>query len=503
MNVSETLKLWLGRKSVRGALLIIVLIAVYGLLNSGDEAPVVAEEVKQTVVETTTAKSYTDDQSLSLIGSVRAFSEAKITSEKAGRVVSVNVNLGQQVQAGAVIGTLENASERASVLQAEGAYDAAVAASAQNGIGVGEAATNLTRAQNTALTSLKSAFNTINNAVVSDIDVYYNQPQTPAPRLTIAGKGNTRSLEMQRVALETSLADWKILVDSLTTDSNLLSAIDTSEANINSVLNMVDTFLTIFREDENMSRTNDFTNLRSSIINTLSSLDSSKTGLESAFDTVRRAELAASGGTTSASDAQVKQALGSLRAAQANLAKTILRSPISGAVNSLSIRQGDFINSFTEVAIVANNSALEIVTFVSDEELPLISVGDEVIIENKYTGVITQIAPAVDVDTRKTEVRIAAQETTIANGDTVKITKNIELDETLEMAIQVPLTAVKFAREDGSIFVVEDGMIKARPVTLGNVLGNSVEIIAGLDFDTEFVVDARGLTEGEAVQIQN
>ena len=501
--MSETMKLWLGRKSIRGAILIAVLVIIFFALNSEDEVAEVAEEASNTVVRTTTAVNYTDSQSLTLIGDVRAFSEARITSERAGRVVNVNVNLGQQIQAGAVIATLENASERASVLQAEGVYDAAVAAAAQNGIGIGEAATNLTRAKNSALTTIRSAFNTINNAVVSDIDTYFNQPQTPAPRLTIAGKGNTRALEMQRVAIEADLTNWETYLDSVTLDSDLLLAIERSESSVDNVLDMIGTFLFVFKEDENISRTNEFTSLRTNIINTQAALDNARTGLESATDVVRRAELSAAGSINSAADAQIKQALGSLRAAQANLNKTILRTPISGAVNSLSIRQGDFINSFAQVAIVANNSALEIVTFVSDDELPLIKEGENVIVEGRFTGTITQIAPAVDIATRKTEVRIAVQETDIANGDTVKITKDIVLDEESDISVQVPLTAVKFSRDDGSIFVIENDMTVSRPVVLGNILGNSVEIVEGLGITEEFVIDARGLVEGEVVEIQN
>ncbi len=49
--------------------------------------------------------------------------------------------------------------------------------------------------------------------------------------------------------------------------------------------------------------------------------------------------------------------------------------------------------------------------------------------------------------------------------------------------------------------MVEDGVLKKVPVTLGNVFGTNVVVEEGLDIDSEFVLDARGRNEGEEVQV--
>jgi multidrug efflux pump subunit AcrA (membrane-fusion protein) len=124
-----------------------------------------------------------------------------------------------------------------------------------------------------------------------------------------------------------------------------------------------------------------------------------------------------------------------------------------------------------------------------------------VFIENEYEGRISQIAPSVDSTTRKTEVRIATENTEIKNGDTVTITK--EIQETANTSIIVPLTAVKFEIEDGYIFTVENGKLVQNNVKLGVVRGSSVEILDGLTAVQEFVVDARGLVAGNEVSVSN
>lgn len=512
MNVIERIKPFLARRYVRIALILLV-IALLGLFNKYSSIDVTldnSDSEKQLVSVTTPAK-YLGDESLSLIGSVRAFTEATVTTERSGRVVGVNVKLGQKIQAGTIIATLENALERASVLQAEGVYDAAVAASAQSGVGLNEAQNVLRNAKNSAVSTFKSSYNTVNGIVVNSIDSFFSNPNTGIIGLKIDGRGFTSQLNTERIEYRVLLPTWQSRVNSISIDSELRAELEYAKENTARTINFVDTFLAVFNQQGDSSRYTQaelqslgstYTNLRSSLITVQSSINAALSGLTSAEDTVQRAQLSASGGTTSAADAQIKQALGSLRAAQANFAKSILRAPVSGTVNSLSVRTGDFINAFTPVAIVANNNALEIVTYVSDVELASIQKGDEVIVENEYIGRITEIAPAVDVNTHKTEVRIATEGTSIKNGDTVRITKDIVVENKSDNVVRVPLTAIKFERENGLVFIVIDGKLVSRPVTLGTILGNSVEIIDGLSSEEDFVVDVRGLVVGSEVEIK-
>jgi RND family efflux transporter MFP subunit len=405
-----------------------------------------------------------------------------------------------------VIATLENSSERASVLQAEGAYEAALALKEQNSVSVTEAQNQLLASKERAITDLRSAYNTTNSAVVIDIDQFFTNPNSGIPGLRIGGRGFTQTLNNERIAYQDLLPEWQARVNQLNANSDLYEEITYAQSNAQRTIDLVDIFLTIFDkrdDDEDRDAEIQFISLKNSLNQVLAELNQSRTNLKSAEDSLERSRLNASGGQVSSADAQIKQALGALQSAQANLAKTILRSPISGTVNSLSVRTGDFINSFAEVAVVANNSALEITTAVSDDELALLSIGDEVMIEGEYSGTVTQIAPAVNQSTGKTEVRIATEDASIANGDTVRITKDIIATEIESLTLQVPITAVRFDREDGFVFLIEDGELVSRPVTLGQILGNSVEIVSGLEPTEAFVIDARGLVAGESVEIQN
>lgn len=512
MQILQNLRPWLANKYVRIALAVLVAALLISLFqsDSDNDADSNNSDIK-TIVSVTTPAQYAGQQSLSLLGNVRAFSEAEITTEKSGQVTSVPVKLGQKVLSGQVIATIENASERAAVLQAEGVYDAAVASAAQNGLSVEQAETALIKEKSAAVSVLKSAYNTTNGVIVNNIDSFFSAPNTSLPGLRIDGRGNTAQLNSERIAFQSILSDWNIRVQSINTNSNLESELSFADQNVQRTIVFIDTFISVFNQQKDSSRYSEselqsfsatFTNLRSTLIGVQSSIDSAESSLKTSYENLERAKLSASGSVSSASDAQVKQALGSLRAAQANLAKTILRSPVGGTVNSLNVRTGDFINSFSPVAVVANNNALEVVTHLSDSEKSFLSEGDKVVVEGQYEGYVTQIAPAVNSLTRKTEVRIAVESSEIVNGDTVRVTKDLEASTEKDSKIQVPLTAVKFERENGSIFAVVDGKLVAKTVVTGKVLGGSVEITEGISATDEFVTDARGLVAGEEVEIK-
>ena len=62
--------------------------------------------------------------------------------------------------------------------------------------------------------------------------------------------------------------------------------------------------------------------------------------------------------------------------------RQLLEVLITGTLNSLSIETGDFISAFTEVAVVSNNGAFEVVSYVTEDDARRIAVGNEVMIDN-------------------------------------------------------------------------------------------------------------------------
>jgi multidrug efflux pump subunit AcrA (membrane-fusion protein) len=510
MKIFDKLFNWYGKKRVLVILIVIIALVFFGLSNAGNEnAPDIKEEEKYPIVKVTTASALNNPNELSLVGRVRALSEVEITPDRSGRVTKVNTSLGQSVKVGQVIIELENAGERAALLQAEGAYEMARANSAQSDVGLREAEHDLENAMQAARNTNQNSFNTINNVILGTIDLFFANPDTSIPGLRIGGIGNTAFLNSERVAFQTILPDWKNSISSNRDLNSELNNLQEVRLDVKRTLDLINTLIPLlnndksvngYSESEIVSLRDKLTSAQTQTTNTLSAIDSAYTALKNAKESLDRAKLSASGGNTSVSDAQIKQALGILRSAQANYEKTILRSPINGTVNELDVKLGEFVSASVAVAKIANNTKSEVVTFVSDKERESISVGDEVLINGTVKAQIAVIAPALDSVTQKIEVRIVSENDELTIGDTVRVTGTPkEMNEVKQ--ISLPLTAVKFDNTDAFIFVIEDSMLARKKVEIGEVRGSFVNIISGIDAKTEFVLDARGKSVGEKIEV--
>ncbi len=508
------LKTKYGRK--RMAILwvsVFVIFVGYKLFNQ-EKVAETAPEQTLAEVEFLSVAELGAEASFDTIGKVEAVSEANLQTEAGGRVTNVNVKIGDAVSAGMVLATIESNNERASLVQAQGAYEAALAASAQSGVGVGEAKTRLETAKNAVVSEYRSAYNNVNGVVYNNVDSFFSNPTGSIPGLRIDGKGFTQTLNAERIAYQQLLADWQNRSTSINTNSDLKAEVAYAKTQVERTISLLDTFMTVFNQQGDSNKYSEaelqtfsanFTNLRSSLIGTRSALDGALAGLSAAEDGATRAELAASGGKNSASDAQVKIALGSLQAAQANYQKTIVRSPIQGMVNAFYLKAGDYVSPNQAAGIVANNNGLQIKTYVSEIDSVNLNVGDEVMIENNASGVITAKAAALDPVNGKVAVVVGVNpDSGLTNGATVKITF-AQISEKVESdKILIPLSALKITPTDTFVFTIsEDNKLVAVPVTQGQLYGENIEITDGIAKDTRIITDARGLKEGQTVTIKN
>lgn len=497
-----------SQKVIRlGALLLVIIVSIS---FSNNEVETTQELSLPPVVFTGTVMDILNTSDVSFIGTVRAVSEAQIQSEISGRVTAVYVKPGDEVSAGAILASLENASQQATLLQAEGAYEAALANAAQSEISVDDAQNVLLSSQNNAVSVYRDAYTTIRTEVLNTLDTFYGDPDSSTVPGVRIRDVDTNYLNNTRVQIERMLTDWRNSSDALTPSSDLDASLTEAQENVRLVIRLTDTLITATSKASSVdmldgklvtSYTSGLTATRATLNDTLSSLTGAETTLTTARENLRRAQIGGSNNSdVSLANAQVKQALGTLRSAQANYEKTVFRTPIAGTVNSMRVQTGDFISAFTQVSEVANNNALQISIYAGEADLSRFTLGGTVRINEDITGTITSIAPAIDSETQKTEIKIATESDILTNGSTVTVRLDTveAVDET--KPIIVPISAVKFNATDGFMFTVQDGKLVSVPVTIGDILGSYITITSGISLETEFVLDARGLSEGEAVE---
>ncbi len=505
---------WYGKNVVRGVLaLLAILIAVALYFTFAGNNEVEEPEVKKANVSLRAVQDINFTSEFTSVGTVQAVSEASLQTEAGGRVTAVNTEIGKTVGAGTVIASIENSSERASVLQAEGAYEAAVAGAAQSNVGVNEAEIGVTAANNAAVNTFRTAYLDATSIITDSIDKLFTNPNSAVPGVKIGGTSLTSTLNQTRVELQSIMPDWQREADTLDAKDNLLAALSKARANTQKIADLVDTIIVVIN-DEDVSNTFtdaeltafsvEFSGIRSQLNITLNSIANAETSIKSAKESLDRVELGGTSGVVSSANAQVKIALGSLRSAQSNLEKTLVRTPISGVVNALYLKAGDYVSPGQPAAIIANNNGLEIVTSVSEDDKDKLNIGQEVVIDKTSRGVITAIAGAVDPTTGKIAVKVSVEDNSeLKNGSTVAL----EFSQTSQednSEIIVPLSAIKMTGSGPVAFKLgTDNRLESLPLTLGTIQGDSVVVSEGLALDTVIVLDARGLKAGEEVTVNN
>ena len=190
----------------------------------------------------------------------------------------------------------------------------------------------------------------------------------------------------------------------------------------------------------------------------------------------------------------------------ANLEKSIIRAPISGTINSLPLKSGDYAQAQSPVLTVANNSALEVLAYITQNDITRVAVGDPATLEGGIKATVTKVAPALDPITKKIEVRIGLPGSVplLVNGQSVVvqfIKATTAPTKPVVGPFTIPIAALKIGSEKIVVFTVDtENKLVSHPVTIGTLQGDRVQVISGLTAEMQIVTDARGLKPGQTVK---
>lgn len=481
-----------------------------------------------------------DSAPLSVVGEVTSQSQADVRTEGTGEVKAVYASLGDRVSAGQVIAELSNSRERAAVLQSEGVYDGAVAQlnKVRGGSREEQLAILQTTLQNAkdsyqggktaTVSTLLSAFATIDDAINHKADEMFVNGDTSSPKFMIqsADSGAVTEVEAGRVRAQGIVDRQSAIATTLSESDDLATQLTKTEAEVREIKNFFDRVVAALNKavpSQNIPDSTiavykiDANTARASVNALLTSLAASRDALaaKQAAVTVaqKNLEQGITGGSpedVAAAEATVKQAQGALAGARAALEKTIVRTPISGSINALPIKRGDYVTAFQPAVTIANNGALEITAYVTETEARDIVVGTKVDIEGGNTGIVTRLAPAIDPATKKVEVRVGITDTgSLVNGQAVTIAfkRGAKTPATASASstipLLIPISALKVGSDRISVFSVNaESKLVAHEVVIGTLLGDKVLIASGITADLEIVTDARGLKEGDIVSVK-
>ena len=195
--------------------------------------------------------------------------------------------------------------------------------------------------------------------------------------------------------------------------------------------------------------------------------------------------------------------------AQMNLEKMNIRAPFDGVIVNLPHFSNEAkVNSGTSVATVMDYSSMLLEINLPESAINEVKVGQKAFITH-YTlpkdtiiGEITELSPAISAETRtfKGKLVINNKDLLIRPGMFVKADI---VTESHSSTIVIPKNIVRNERNRRIVFVVDQGIARAKQIKLGLEEKNSVEVLSGLDKDDQLVI--RGfetLRDGSMVKIQ-
>ena len=225
----------------------------------------------------------------------------------------------------------------------------------------------------------------------------------------------------------------------------------------------------------------------------------------------RAVQLLEIGGGTQQSVDQLKAQLDAARSQYDNLLEnTVLTSPITCVVTARNYDPGDMTGNLPVLTVGQLSPVVKVLIGISENDMTLVKKGMPVSVildafpDETFEGTVNRIYPTVDTNTRtfQAEVRISNPGERIKPG----MFARVNFDMGSKHNVVVPDRAVVKQTGSGNkyVYVYSNGRVSYKKVELGQRLGDSYELISGInDGDTVVTAGQTRLADGIAVSINN
>lgn len=195
----------------------------------------------------------------------------------------------------------------------------------------------------------------------------------------------------------------------------------------------------------------------------------------------------------------------SVTEAETLLSYTKVTAPFAGVITRKHADVGDLATPGKPLLDMEDSTALRLEADVPEAVVGRLTLGDKLpariaALEKELTGVISEIAPAADPNSRTFLVKLDLPGTTgLRAGQFGRVA--MPVGETA--ALRVPAAAVTQRGQMELVFIVSDGKAQLRLVKTGKRLGNEVELVSGVSAGERVVVEnVVGLVDGQPVEVK-
>jgi multidrug efflux pump subunit AcrA (membrane-fusion protein) len=451
---------------------IVVLAAIGGLIYY--EAVVVPAQqtaaAAQPVMQTATVRRGNITLSASGTGTLVAANQVQLGFGSSGKLIELDVKVGDQVQAGQVLAKIDNTSQAIQLVQAKRAMS-----NLTSSVAIATAQKNLATAEASVYSTKNQLIYLISPRVFFDEQQIADAQQTLDQAKAAAGSAPTSD---QQKAIDNATSKLKSAQAALSGDMLWYNQ------------NYVKTYFTVMVKDpitRQMTKTVQAP--------TDADISAARAAYAAAQASVQEAQwylTAITGGTvpdnaTGTDLNTFEQAKLTLQAAQEAYDGTQLAAPFAGVVTTVGAQLGDSVGS-SAIITVADMSKLYIQTYIDEADYAMFKVGNPATIvfdalpNLTLTGKVVEVDPALATSSGTSAVSGMVQldptSTNLLLGMSAAV--NVIAGDA-QNAVLVPVAALHETTPGNySVFVVQFGQLKLTPVTIGLQDLINAEVKSGL-----------------------
>jgi RND family efflux transporter MFP subunit len=203
-----------------------------------------------------------------------------------------------------------------------------------------------------------------------------------------------------------------------------------------------------------------------------------------------------------AAENQLLQSDTKFQSSQINNSYKNIIAPIDGIVTAIEVKEGSLASPGQTLITIENPFSTVAKTSVNLEEAFLISESENIYIfsDQQFSeGEISYISPIADSKSKKIEVEVELNPQSIASEQFIDLIFEIEA----ENRTFIPLNSISQGDTSYTVKTVgEKNKVEKKDVIIGQIIGNYVEVLDGLDGDEKIIeAGTNFISEGETVKI--
>lgn len=507
-------------KKVKSIAIVCAALSLLSLAGCGNKS---AEEEAATSI--TVAQVQTGDVSsfITYSGTVSATADIAVTPKASGRITGVNVALGQQVNAGDVLFTIEDTDLSLQVRQAQAnletaqaTYDKTVGGAAQQS--ETQARQALTQARQ-ELSDAQTAYDMAvsrsdNQSNLLSAKINLDQAQAAYDR-AVENHNNNTIITAAQVALDAAQTTLQQTQKLYEQGGATKQAVDQAQDAVKNAQAQYDSASTNARQaldtaksqfDLAQQQYNDAVwaqNNNQELVSAKSRLENAKTAVNSAQENYNLTVGVINPENRVSAAASVENARAALAMAQEALNNATVRSPIHGQVAALDCHVGDMASpSATRVQIV-DPTGVQIEIKVAEKNINTVYVGMPAKVSvasaniDGFDATVSEISPSADAATGMFTVKI--------NMDNSEGLFKAGMFADLRLvsgsnagALTIPTQSILDESGKSMVYVVNGDKLQRREITTGIVQDDRTEVVSGLSNGETVVVRGKDFVDEDS-----